>query len=426
MNSMSQRGWRLRCQACGTGYDFAPMVHGCPACAAHGRIGLLELTRTYSLKSGDFSGCTGRGLDRWLDVLPVQDKDAFLSLGAGGTALIHSRIIGRRLGIPHLYFKLEQQNPTASFKDRFVAMSANAARSFGFRKIVVSSTGNLAVAVAAYAAALEMESMVIVPHGTPAGILAEASFYNAKIAVTDRELRFSALETAARRPDWFPIGLFLAKPVQNAFGVEGYRTFAYEVIEDLGEAPGTMLFPCARGNGLYGAFKGFLDCQEAGLIATLPRLVATQPEKANSIEVSLARGSDSAVELPPFESVAKSTSEAVSSDDALDAIRESGGYGLSASEEEIQEAAASLAEEGLNVETSSALPVACLPKLVRADGFDRERPVVCVLTAGGPRWMDPGKNASPRIFETATISDFERLLDKTKERDLLNIREGQA
>ncbi|TGU43477.1 pyridoxal-phosphate dependent enzyme, partial [bacterium M00.F.Ca.ET.152.01.1.1] len=148
-----------------------------------------------------------------------------------------------------------------------------------------------------------------------------------------------------------------------------YRTFAYEVVEQLGEAPGAMLFPCARGNGLYGAFKGFLDCREAGVIAALPRLVATQPEKANSIEVSLARGSDSAVELPPFQSVAKSTSETVSSDDALGAIRASAGFGLSASEEEIQNAASLLAEEGLNVESSSALPVACLPKLCRADGF---------------------------------------------------------
>lgn len=387
------------------------MVRGCPQCATQGKIGLLELVRTSPLNSDGFRNGVGRGLDRWLDLLPIQDKGTFLSLGAGGTALIPSRIIGKRLGIPHLYFKLEQQNPTSSFKDRFVAMSANAARSFGFRKIVVSSTGNLAISVAAYAAALEMESMVIVPHGTPAGILAEASFYNARIAVTERELRFSALEAAARRADWFPIGLFLAKPVQNAFGVEGYRTFAYEVVEQLGEAPGAMLFPCARGNGLYGAFKGFLDCQEAGIIKALPRLVATQPEQANSIEVSLARGSDSAVELPPFQSVAKSTSETVSSDDALNAIRASAGFGLSASEEEIQNAAASLAEEGLNVETSSALPVACLLKLCRADGFDWDRPVVCVLTAGGQRWMDQTRHSSPRIAEAATIADFERLLD---------------
>jgi len=411
MISAGQMEWRLRCQTCRTAYDAGPMVRGCPQCASHGRIGLLELVRTSPLNSDGFTKRVGRGLDRWLDFLPVRDKGAFLSLGAGGTALIPARIIGKRLGIPHLYFKLEQQNPTASFKDRFVAMSANAARSFGFRKIVVSSTGNLAISVAAYAAALEMESMVIVPHGTPAGILAEASFYNARIAVTERELRFAALETAARREDWFPIGLFLAKPTQNAFGVEGYRTLAYEVVEQLGEAPGAMLFPCARGNGLYGTFKGFLDCRDAGVIAALPRLVATQPERANSIEVSLARGANSAVELPPFQSVAKSTSETVSSDDALDAIRTSAGFGLSASEEEIQNAASSLAEEGLNVETSSALPVACLPKLCRTDGFDRERPVVCVLTAGGERWMDQSKHASPRVFEAATIADFEKLLD---------------
>jgi threonine synthase len=374
-------------------------------------VGLLELERSSPLSRDQLAGRAGHGMNRWLDLLPVPDKSAFVSLGAGGTALIPSRIIGKRLGIRQLYFKLEQQNPTFSFKDRFVSLAANAARSFGFRKIVVSSTGNLAVSVAAYAAALEMDSVVIVPRGTPADILAEANLYHARVVVTDRELRFAALEAASRREDWFPIGLFLPKPVQNAFGVEGYRSFAYEVVEQLGDALGTMLFPCARGNGLYGAYKGFVDCRDAGSIAHLPRLVATQPVRANSIEVSLARGSARAVELPQFESAAKSTSETISSDDALRAIRSSGGAGSSADEHEIRQAALALAEEGLNVEASSALPVACLPKLCRSEGFDRDQAVVCVLTASGLRWSEQKGPVSRRLFEVTSIAEFERVLD---------------
>lgn len=387
------------------------MVRGCPECASRGKVGLLELERTSPLSPNLFAGRTGRGLNRWLDLLPVADKDAFLSLGAGGTALTRSRIIGKRLGIPHLYFKLEQQNPTFSFKDRFVAIAANAARSFGFRRIVVSSTGNLAVSVAAFAAALEMGSMIIVPRGTPPNILAEANHYGARVVVIDRELRFAALEAAARREDWFPLGLFLPKPVQNAFGVEGYRSFAYEVVEQLGDAPGIMMFPCARGNGLYGTYKGFVDCLEAGSIARLPHLVATQPVRANSIEVSLTRGAVNAVELPPFDSVARSTSETIGSDDALRAIRSSGGSGLSADEDEIRQAVIALGEEGLNVEASSALPVACLPRLRQSAGFDRDRAVVCVLTASGLRWPEQVGRVPRRVFEIETIAAFEKVLD---------------
>ena len=390
---------------------MAPMVRGCPECASRGNVGLLELERNSPLSSDLLAGRVGRGLNRWLDLLPVSDKTAFLSLGAGGTALIRSRIVGKRLGIPHLYFKLEQQNPTLSFKDRFVALSANAARSFGFRRIAVSSTGNLALSVAAYAAALDMASMIIVPRGTPANIIAEANLYGARVVVIDRELRFAALEATARREDWFPLGLFLPKPVQNAFGVEGYRSFAYEVVEQLGEAPGTMLFPCARGNGLYGAYKGFVDCRDAGAIARIPCLVATQPARANSIEVSLARGAVNAVELPPFDSVAKSTSETIGSDDTLRAIRLSGGTGLSADEEEIKQAVSALADEGLNVEASAALPVACLPKLCQSEAFHRDQTVVCVLTASGLRWSEPAGRVSHRVFDLGTIAEFERMLD---------------
>ena len=403
--------WRLRCQSCRAEFGFTLMVRGCPECASRGNVGLLELERISPLSSDLFVRRTGHGLNRWLDLLPVFDKDAFLSLGAGGTALIPSRVIGKRLGIPHLYFKLEQQNPTLSFKDRFVALAANAARTFGFRRIVVSSTGNLALSVAAYAAALEMGRMIIVPRGTPTNIIAEANFYGARVVVIDRELRFAALEAAARRDDWFPLGLFLPKPVQNAFGVEGYRSFAYEVVEEFGDAPGTMMFPCARGNGLYGAYKGFVDCLDAGSITRLPRLVATQPVRANSIEVSLSRGAVKAIQLAPFDSVAKSTSETVGSDDALRAIRSSGGTGLSADEEEISQAALALSDEGLNVEPSAALPVACLLKLSQWDGFDRDKPVVCVLTASGLRWSEHAGSASQRVFEVETLDEFERVLD---------------
>jgi threonine synthase len=387
------------------------MVRGCPECASHGDVGLLELERSSPLSSDRLVGRAGRGLDRWLDLLPVPDKNAFLSLGAGGTAMIQSRIIAKGLAIPHLYFKLEQQNPTLSFKDRFVALAANAARSFGLRRIVVSSTGNLGVSVAAYAAALEMSAMIIVPRGTPASVVAEANLYGARVVVIDRDLRFAALEAAAQREEWFPLGLFLPRPVQNAFGVEGYRSFAYEAIEQLGDAPGTMMFPCARGNGLYGAYKGFVDCHEAGSIARLPRLVATQPARANSIEVSLTRKVVKAVELPPFDSMARSTSETVGSDDALRAIRLSGGTGLSAAEEDIRRAVSALRDEGLNVEASAALPVACLPRLCRWDGFDRDRAVVCVLTASGLRWPDEAGLVSRRVIEVGTIVEFERALD---------------
>ena len=115
-------------------------------------------------------------------------------------------------------------------------------------------------------------------------------------------------------------------------------------------------------------------------------MVACQPEGANSLEVSLRGDLDHVVELPRFRSVAVSTSETVASAHALRAIRESGGDALSASDPAIMEAVRWLGEEGLYVETSSALPVACLPRLLESRTIDPDESIVCVLTAAGIKW----------------------------------------
>jgi len=404
-------GWQLECQACRARFSVSAMLRGCPDCAARGQISLLELQRRLPLSPAPLSARTGRGLTRWLDLLPVADPDAWFSLGEGGTALVRSRIIGRRLGLPNLYFKLEQQNPTFSFKDRFVAITVNAARAFGYRRVVVSSTGNLALSVAAYAAAAGMACVVIVPHGVPPGIAAEAALYGARVAVIAPELRFQALEAAAGCAGWFPVGLFLRRRVQNAFGVEGYRSFAYEIVEELGEAPGAVLFPCARGNGLYGAWKGFLDCRALGWTTRMPRMIAAQPEGANSLEMSLVRNTGEALELPPVRSVAKSTSESVAGDDALRAIRQSGGTALSADDDAIRQAVAALGEEGLNAESGAALPVACLPKLLDGEKIDRDAVLVCVLTAAGLRWPEQADWIRPQALAVQDIAAFTDFLN---------------
>lgn len=411
MQQTPEPGWRLECQTCRTTFPFQPLVRGCPACAGRGEVGLLELHRTQGLPPQPAGSRTGRGLPRWRDLLPLPNGGDCVSLGEGGTGLVRSRVIAKRLGIRDLYFKLEQQNPTASFKDRFVAVTVNAARAFGFRRIVVSSTGNLALSAAAYAAAAEMECMIIVPRGLPANIVAEANLYGARVAVIDRALRFAALEEAAHNPGWFPLGLFLPRRIQNPFGVEGYRTFAYEVVEELGDAPAAMLFPCARGNGLYGAYKGFLDCREAGWATRMPRLIATQPTGANSLEVSLVRNTDGVVELPPFDSIAKSTSETVGSDDALRAIRATMGTAVSADEDAIRRAVLALGEEGLNVEAGSALPVACLQRLRDTGELEGEGAAVCVLTATGLRWPEQASWVVPRVTDVESVDAFARLLD---------------
>ena len=377
----------LRCGRCGSDHELAPLIFGCPRCAKGGVISVLEVEWIGQDAPTPLSARQGKGLARYLDLMPGATSD-WVSLGEGDTGLVRSRSIGRRLGFDALYFKNETVNPTWSFKDRYVAVTINLAREFGFRRVVVSSTGNLGVSTAAYCAAAGLDCLFLAAPGTADAILAQAQLHGALVVMTTWDGRQPLFEHLARNRGWFPLGLFLPRPVHNPFGIEGYKTFAYETIEALGEAPAAMLFPCARGNGLYGAWKGFREARAWNWAKSLPAMVSCQPTGANSLEASLVAGAKAPLELPPIQSVAFSTMETVADGRALDAIRESGGNALSASDDEILAAQRALAEEGLFVEASSALPVACLPQLKASGRIDSRRPVVCVLTAAGIKWID--------------------------------------
>ena len=170
------------------------------------------------------------------------------------------------------------------------------------------------------------------------------------------------------------------------------------------------MFPCARGNGLFGAWKGFVEALRWGWAERVPQMVGCQPQGANSLELSLAAGAEAALELPRIRSLAFSAAETVASDQALLAIRQSAGAAFSASEAEIRDAVLDLAGEGLAVEPSAALPVACLPKLIEAELVDRSAPIVCVLTAQGANAPDalPVERPAPEILpaERARVHAF--------------------
>jgi threonine synthase len=320
-----------------------------------------------------------------------------VSLGEGDTPLVPSRIVGPRLGLSRLYFKNETVNPTWSFKDRYVAVTVNMARRLGYRRAVVSSTGNLGVSAAAYCSVAGLSCLFLATPDAAGPLLSQARLHGAEVVRTSSEGRQVVFEHLARHRGWFPIGLFLPRPVHNPFGIEGYRPIAYEIVDELGAAPAAMLFPSARGNGLYGAWKGFRDAQHWGWVSDVPAMVACQPVGANSLEVSLERGASDPVELPPARSIAASTCETVADRHALEAIRASGGGAFSATEEEIIGAVEDLGREGLCVEPSSALVVACLPRWLTLARPPGDAAIVCLLTATGTRWpaelarWDPGR-----------------------------------
>lgn len=339
--------------------------------------------------------------------LPRAGDAGVLTLGEGNTPLVRAPRIGERLGLANLYFKLEGANPTGSYKDRYVAATLNAVRPFGVERVVVSSTGNLGVAAAAYAAAAGLPCLFLAAAGLPASALTQAQSHGALVVMTDPERRQVLFEHAALARGWFPIALRMPRRVSNPFGVEGYRAIGDELVAALGRAPDAVLFPSARGNGLYGTWLALRERE-----GRKPRMIACQPTSANSLEVSLARGLDDPLELPPSDSVAFSTRERIADPMALRAIRESGGTAVSADDAAILAAQAELARSGLFVEVSCALTLACLPTLIARGVIGRDDTVVCLLTASGIRWSEhlPAFPAVPTI--DATPEALDRFLDR--------------
>jgi threonine synthase len=400
MNAARADFW-LACPSCRERFALGPLVFGCPACRRSGRLSVLEVgLRPAAAPAAPAVRRGPAGLARYADLLPGAPAGERVTLGEGGTPLVRSRVLGPRLGLARLYFKNDTANPTWSFKDRYTAVTIDVARSLGFRRAVVSSTGNLGVSAAAYCAAAGLECLFLAPADAPRPILDQARLHGARVLVTTWDGRQPVFEHLATNRGWFPVGLFLARAVNNPFGVEGYKTIAYEILEALGDAPRAVLFPCARGNGLFGAYKGFREAVSFGWTGRVPAMVACQPVGANSLEVSLERRAAEAIELPPADSVAFSTKERVADTRALEAIRASSGTALSATDAEILAAVQDLGREGLFVEPSAALPVACLPRLVASGLVGPDDAVVCLLTAAGIKWPDAaGQWAEPDTVE---------------------------
>jgi threonine synthase len=386
-------GWSLLCAACGRRHVAFAATGGCPDCATSGRIEVLAVE--------------GR--------LPRAGDPGALTLGEGGTPLVEAPRIAARLGLARLRFKVEGANPTGSYKDRYVAATLNAVLPFGIERIVVSSTGNLGVSAAAYAAAAGLPCLFLAAAGLPAAALAQAQAHGALVAMTDPERRQILFEHAALERGWFPIALRMRRRVNNPFGVEGYRAIGAELAAAPDGPPDAVLFPSARGNGLHGAWLGFRD-----LPGRRPRMIACQPADANSLEASLAAGLDEPLELPPSASIAFSTRERQADAMALAAIRESGGLAVSAGDDAICAAQAELARSGLFVEPSCALPLACLPGLIARGAIAPTDQVVCLLTANGVRWSEhlppfppvPTLAAEPaaldRFLDSAAAAPFQR------------------
>ncbi|HEY2995007.1 MAG TPA: threonine synthase [Methylomirabilota bacterium] len=408
----------LQCLRCRTRFDEPRLFTGCPRCRADGVA--VNLTVEYDLSAlagitADAFAPSGRGLWRFRHLLPVRSV-APVSLGEGATPLVHLERLGRRLGLPRLYAKDESQNPTWSYKDRLCATAVTHAVAIGARVITISSTGNHGASTAAYAARAGLPCVIFTLASVPETMKTLMQAYGAAVvACPTSESRWDLMREGIERFGWYPTSGFIAPPVgSNPWGVEGYKTIAYEIAEDLGwNAPDVVVVPSAYSDGLYGIWKGWTELQALGLVKHAPRMIAAEP--FGPLAHALERGLEApAMVDAPAPSVAFSIASRYGTWQGLAALRDSGGAAVRLTDEGILEAQRALArEEGLYVEPSSAASLTAVMQLAGRKALDPEQTIVVVLTSGGLKDTGATRTWLPPV--PAADGNFDRVLGVLRE-----------
>jgi threonine synthase len=314
-------------------------------------------------------------LERYASLLPVTKDTPLVTLGEGGTPLVRSRSIGPELGLEALYFKLEYANPTGSFKDRGMVMAVAKAVEEGATALLCASTGNTSASAAAYAARYGLRAYVVVPAGRiAAGKLAQAIAHGAEIVAIegsfDDALRI-AQELSQRA------GVALVNSV-NPYRIEGQKTAAFEIVDDLGDAPDLLCIPVGNAGNITAYWRGFVEYHRLEHTSKRPRLWGFQAAGAAPLVLGHP------VEHPETVATAIRIGNPASWQGAVSARDESGGAIDSVTDEEILEAYRHLAaEEGVFCEPASAASVAGLLKQARAGATLEGLTAVCVITGHG-------------------------------------------
>jgi threonine synthase len=289
--------------------------------------------------------------ERYRDRLPLAPDAKIVSLGEGSTPLLPAPRLSERLGAD-VRLKWEGANPTGSFKDRGMTVAVTQALADGARSVVCASTGNTAASAAAYAARAGLEAVILQPEGAVArGKLAQARAVGAKV-----EARANFEEALAEAKELEAAGTHVLVNSLNPLRLQGQKTAAFELVEELGGAPDVLALPYGGGGNLSAYALGFRE--EGGL----PRFVAAQASNRRGTAASAIR-----IVEPAHEPEVERT------------LADSGGAAPSVSDEAILEAWRLLTrEEGLFCEPSSAAGLAAL----LADPPQGAR-VVCVITGHG-------------------------------------------
>jgi len=387
----------LKCKECSTTYPLEARFV-CERC-----FGPLEVA--YTRPEGTADELRRRiqagphTLWRYADFLPVQHARS--ALPTGWTPLVKADRLARELGIRELYIKNETANPTHSFKDRVVSIALARAQELGFDTLACASTGNLANAVAAHAAAAGLPAYVLIPNDLEEQKVLATGTYGAQIVAvrgTYDDVNRLCTEVSGERPNWAFVNVNL-----RPYYAEGSKTLAFETVEQLGwELPDRVVGPIASGSQFTKLARGFQEFIDAGLVSgEVPVMNGAQALGCSPVATAFAEGHDIVRPVKP-DTIAKSLAIGNPADGpyAIELARRTGGAIDSVTDDEIRAGISLLAKTtGIFTETAGGVTIATLKKLAERGDIGGDERVVAMVTGDGLKTLDAVRGS----FEVAEI-----------------------
>ncbi len=389
----------LKCKECGNRYPLEAR-YVCERC-----FGPLEIAYTpldeepaairRRIQAGPHT------LWRYADFLPLQGPPRS-ALPVGWTPLVRADRLAQRLGLGELWIKNETSNPTHSFKDRVVSVAVARARELGFDTLACASTGNLAHAVSAAAAAHGLPAYVLIPHDLEEQKVLATGSYGAQIVAvrgTYDDVNRVCTQVSGERPSWAFVNVNL-----RPYYAEGSKTLAFETAEQLGwELPDRVVGPIASGSQFTKIARGFAEFIDAGLVeGRVPIMNGAQAEGCSPVATAFAAGRDVCKPVKP-DTIAKSLAIGNPADGpyAIELARRTGGGIDAVTDDEIRAGIRLLAETtGIFTESAGGVTIATLAKLAERGDIDRGERVVAYVTGDGLKTLDAVRGT----FEVAEIA----------------------
>jgi threonine synthase len=396
----------LKCKECGAGYPLEARFV-CENCFGPLEVG-YDLSGIDPAEAKRKIQAGSSGIWRYSDFLPFEGRPGD-PLEPGLTPLLRADRLAQRLGLDaEIWIKNDAANPTHSFKDRVVAVAVAKARELGFETVACASTGNLANAVAAHAAAAGLDSYVFVPADLEEQKLLATGVYGTKLVGvrgTYDEVNRLCTQLAETR-EWAFVNVNL-RPYYS----QGSKTLAYETIEQLGwELPDRVVCPIASGSLFTKVGRGFGEWLDVGLAAgELPAFHGAQAEGCSPVATAFAEGWDVCKPQRP-DTIAKSLAIGDPADGpyALELARDTGGSINSVSDAEIRDAIRLLAETtGIFTETAGGVTVGVLAKLAERGAIGSGERVVVYITGEGLKTLDATRDSFEMLEIDPSLESFE-------------------